>query len=239
MRNKSITPSVLLFLGLAGVVCGGAFGASPHPSKSNTTSAQWCVNRWGQLDMHPTPTLAVVLGRKKCTILLGYSTRKPSSGCRADTTGYGHFCVDPASVFRCRLNQQGAYDCWTHAGHLRHPRWNARVGHDHRLVLDHPQQHVRTPTPSWARRYPVDRGYIKPWTKAGRLRGGLKFVDHHTADSCDPGSAVIGGAWRCNDRYGAFGADPCFPQPGRKRLFACATAPGSTRFLHVTARHRM
>jgi hypothetical protein len=238
---QNVPPRTLFLAFCLALICLTPAASAQGSASTRGVSVGWCVSRWNQLRMSPPRTLAVVEAGRGCTVLLGYPMgRAPASGCGRHSVRYLDRCIDQVSVFQCTLNRFGAYGCWTHAGPEMHPHWNALVDRGRRLVLRRePRRRVVAPVPAWARRYPFARGYIKPWTEQGVLRPGLEFTGTHGADECWPGSEVLARRWRCGDVRGSFGADPCFPRPGRPHVLACAEAPGRTRFLRVKSRTLM
>jgi len=93
-----------------------------------------------------------------------------------------------------------------------------------------------TPPLAWQRRYPHVDGFILPWTRDGRLRPGLSFIEtgptRHLRGGCSRGSehVVPKGSLRC---VSDVQLDPCFAptahwgHPGG--IVACGY-PGWTKF---------
>jgi hypothetical protein len=214
------------------------------PKLSGTEAQQRCVDRWSQMEMHWSRTIAIVTSHPRCAITLAYTYRPyGSSSCRPPARllpGTPKLCLDRDSSFKCVINRYGAYECPTHASAASLRGWNAAVTQGRRLVLARPPQtSPKTPLPPWARRYPYVDGFILPWTRTGQLRAGLTLVARYKG-KCAPISetTTANGALRCGDPRTNIRFDPCFPQKASWEhggvVAACAEAPGSTTFRRLT-----
>jgi hypothetical protein len=135
------------------------------------------------------------------------------------------------------MGDTGGYDCPLVTSDGMPPLKDANGTTDRRGVL---KLDVRltgthaTPPLLWQRRYPHVDGFILPWTQAGKLRSGLRFVATERG-SCGrwvehrvPRSAV-----RCVDSRTSGYSDSCFPERRSFRagdLAACG-APGDVTFI--------
>jgi hypothetical protein len=198
-----------------------------------SAKAQWCVNRWNQMKMGWPPADARIVTQPRCRIVLSYSFKRDSTGC-GSAMREGKWCIDHRSGFVCALNRFGAFTCPTHASAVKIAAWNAAVDRNAVLRLRAPLVNVDTPTPAWAQRYPFSAGFIRPWTREGRLRAGLSLRGSVHA-SCDGWSerASANGAKRCLSSSQNRLWDPCFPEPQHRNRFACSRAPGDTVFVRV------
>jgi hypothetical protein len=215
-------PRVLLLVAVCGLVltaCGSGKKAQgdetpARPSQHATviaSSAQalrTCVDRWKLSEPHPE--------QRVCTVSL------------ADRPG--------DNTWICQIGNSGGYYCplITSDGmpHLRNP--NGMTDHRGVLKLDVPMPGTHpTPALPWQRRYRHVDGFILPWTRAGKLRPGLRFdVTErgpcvHFVEQIVPRSAV-----RCIDGRTREFSDSCFPRWRNFRagdLAACG-APGETSF---------
>jgi len=137
----------------------------------------------------------------------------------------------------CRIGDSGGYYCPLVTSDGMPPLRNRNGRTDQRgvLKLDVPLKGTHaTPPLSWQRRYPHVDGFILPWTRAGKLRPGLRFVVTERG-SCGFGSEhrVPRSAVRCVDSRTAAITDPCFPQRRNFRAgdVAACGAPGDTSFI--------
>jgi hypothetical protein len=214
------------------------------PGLRGPEAQQRCVDRWNQMKMHWSRTIAVVASYPRCSITLAYTYRPYRSPlCRPPARllpGTPKLCLDRGSSFECVINRYGAYQCPTHASAALLRGWNAAVTQGRRLVLDRPPQtSPKTPLPPWARRYPYMDGFILPWTRTGQLRAGLTLRGHYKG-KCAPISetTTANGALRCVDPRSNIRLDPCFPSKASWEhgglVAACAEAPGSTTFQRLT-----
>jgi hypothetical protein len=191
------------------------------------------------------PTLVNVSIRRnpalrRCTVSLAvHSRRDPTSGCSGEPVMPEHpkFCVYRGSTFVCVINRFGGYGCPTNAeGSPPLRRRNATTDDRGRLKLDVPLKGTHaTPPLEWQRRYPHVDGWIEPWTRAGRLRPGLRLTGSYRG-SCSRGSyqTRVRTAGRCVPLVNAGFFDPCFARRARwgrrGTVAACASAPGGTTF---------
>jgi hypothetical protein len=137
----------------------------------------------------------------------------------------------------CRVGDSGGYDCplVTSDGMPRLRNANGRTDPRGVLTLDVPLKGTHaTPPLVWQRRYPHVDAFILPWTRAGKLRSGLRFVVTERG-SCGffVEHVVPRSAGRCVDSRTSAISEPCFP---RRRAFrvgdvAACSAPGDTGFI--------
>jgi hypothetical protein len=216
-------------------------------AQARGSAAHWsipgCVIRWNQMNMRWGGTLALVKGGSACSVRLAYAFNPINGTCPSDSKSASGLCTQDNYVFDCRMDSDGAYWCPEHAQGPTHTTgWNAHISHGF-LTLDKPPTiSPSVPLPTWAQRYPIRDGFIRPWLN-GALRAGLTF-DKTLQGTCEPGSESTSApsAIRCSS-YPLHGIgyllDPCFPQrSGWSQggvIAACATLPGSTTFvrLHV------
>jgi hypothetical protein len=214
------------------------------PRLRGAQAQQRCVDRWNQMKMSWTRTIAIVAPHPRCTITLAYTYRPDRSSCRPPARLLPRtpkLCLDRNLSFECVINRYGAYQCPTHASAASLRGWNAAVTQGgRRLVLDRPPPtNPKTPLPPWARRYPHMDGFILPWTSTGRLREGLTLRGQYKG-KCAPISetTTANGALRCVDPRSNNRFDPCFPSKASWEhagvVAACAEAPGSTTFQRLT-----
>jgi hypothetical protein len=118
------------------------------------------------------------------------------------------------------------------------PLRNTNGTTDHRgvLRLDVPLKGTRaTPPLRWQRRYPHVDAFMLPWTRAGKLRPGLRFAVTDERGRCGSfiETVVPRSAVRCVDSRTDAWTEPCFPQRRNFRAgdLAACTAPGLTRFI--------
>lgn len=193
-----------------------------------------CVDRWNQDNMVSWGSMSVRisirgLGARERSVLT-----IPNPGQRRCTLSLAARPGDNSWI--CRIADTGGYDCPLVTSDGMPPLRNANGTTDHRgvLKLDVPLKgtHATPPLP-WQRRYPHVDGFILPWTRAGKLRSGLRFggtergscgfwVEHRVPRS----------AGRCVSSAGVI-FEPCFP---RRRYFragdvAACDAPGDTSFI--------
>jgi hypothetical protein len=240
LRTGVASLALVLFLGLGSVADGAVAPISRSDENLRLLKArgqeQWCAQRWNQMRMNWSPTIAHVSGKSGCSIVLAYSLRLDQAACGSKSTlaGAPGWCVDRRSGFICRIDKFGAYGCATHASPIKVRRWNAAVT-ARRLTLNHPPlSPVTTPRPRWTVSYPYRDGFIHPWSTTGRLRKGLTLKGAQHADcSSSSEKTSAGGALRClvsaSDRL----YDPCFPAIRTRPIVACSEAPGSKHFIRV------
>jgi hypothetical protein len=137
----------------------------------------------------------------------------------------------------CREDDSGGYACPLITSDGMPPLTNAngRTKQRGAIKLAAPVSGTRpTPLLSWQRRYPHIDGFILPWTQAGELRSGLRFVaTEHGACGPSVETRAPKRAVRCVDGNTGAWTEPCFPQRQNFRvgnLAACA-APGLTTFV--------
>jgi hypothetical protein len=216
----------------------GKDAATKREGERLSTSAQalrTCVDRWNQANMlHWGPAFVNVSVRRLDASETAMGVRNP-----VRPRCVMSFAFERRDrTFACVINPFGAYDCPLIHEPVGPPLRNKNATTDRRgvLKLDAPLKGMRaTPRLAW-HRYPHRDGYIEPWTRAGRLRRGLKLAGTYHG-FCSPGSEETEATseLRClfgPVRYvGRF--DPCFPPPGdwnrRGRVVACAS-PGATTF---------
>jgi hypothetical protein len=222
---------------------------TPRPT---TQALQGCVERWNQMRMSQTNTIAKVAANTGCAITLAYAYRAPKTGRSKCTPGQPlsktkSRCIDSHQTFVCTLNRYGAYSCPSHATPSAAIAWNAKIDARGLLRLSHPPTSRPTvPLPSWAAKYPYKDGFILPWIeRRGRrtLRAGLKLAARPSEGVCSESSetTTAPGALRCYANHDLF--DPCFAAkaswPKGGVIAACAQAPGSTTFSRFLIRGRL
>jgi hypothetical protein len=230
----------------AGVVATSGYGAGNTRSASPAFRAQAlriCVDRWNQDNMVSWGSMSVRIAiraldaRERSAVSFGDDARRRCTVSLAGRRG------DNSLI--CRMGYAGGYVCplVTSDGMppLRHP--NGATDHRGVLRLKRPLKRTHaTPPLRWQRRYPHADAFIVPWTRAGKLRPGPRFVRTEERGRCGsfvetrvPRSAV-----RCVDNRTYAWAGPCFPQRRNFRAgdLAACTAPGLTSFVRwrITAR---
>jgi hypothetical protein len=245
--------------------CGSATRASStNPAASPAQALRTCVDRWNQDNMLGWgPTLVSVSVRRlgareqdhvgvydrlrRCTVSLAVSwARDPRAGCSgyAVMPGRPKSCVSTETTFVCVINTFGGYECSRYADGAP-PLRNKNATTDERGVL---KLDVRlegthaTPPLAWQQSYPQIDGWIRPWTRADKLRRGLDFAGSGHGP-CGIGSKErgAGSALRCRSPMLAV-VEPCFPQRrdwGRGDIAACANQPGETTFVRWTISGRL
>jgi hypothetical protein len=216
--------------------------SSAHPAESSARALRTCVDRWNQDNMVSWASMSARIAirtldaRERTAVSFGDDAQQRCTVSLAGRPGDNSWI--------CRISDTGGYDCPLVTSDGMPPLRNANSRTDQHgvLKLDAPLTGTHaTPPLAWQRRYPHVDGFILPWTRAGRLRSGLRlggtergscglFVEHRV-----PRSAV-----RCVDSRTAAYTEPCFPQRRNFRpgdLAACS-APGDTSFIRwrITAR---
>jgi hypothetical protein len=233
------------FVVVAGVLAMFGWDAGKAVSGSAAFRAQVlrvCVDRWNQDNMLGWGSKSVRIAiraldpRERTHVSFGDDAQQRCTVSLANRPG--------DSRWVCRIADTGGYDCplVTSDGMPRLRDVNGRTDRHGVLKLDVPLTgtHATPPLP-WQRRYPHVDGFILPWTRAGRLRSGLRLVGAERG-SCGrfvehvvPRSAV-----RCVDSRTAAYSEPCFPQRRNFRAgdLAACSAPGDTRLTRwrITAR---
>lgn len=242
-------PRVLLLVavcGLALTACGSGEKAQrdqtrarPSPRAtvvaSSAQALRTCVDRWNQDGMVSWGSMSVRISIRG---LDAHERGRVSFGDDAQRLCTVSLAGRPGdNTWICRIGASGGYDCplITSDGMplLRKP--NGTTDHKGVLKLVVPLRGTHpTPPLPWQRRYPHVDGFILPWTRAGKLRPGLRFgVTErgpcvHFVEQIVPRFAV-----RCIDRRTYGFTDSCFPQRRNFRpgdLAACG-APGDTSFI--------
>ena len=137
----------------------------------------------------------------------------------------------------CRIGDSGGYDCPLVTSDGMPPLRNTNGATDRHgfLKLDMPLTGTEaTPPLPWQRRYPRLDGFILPWTRAGQLRSGLRFVaTERGACGSFVETRVPRSAVRCVDSRTAAWTEPCFPQRRNFRAgdLAACEGPGDTRLV--------
>ena len=234
------------FLALAGTLAvvgcaGGRALARPGASPAAAQALRTCVDRWNQDNMLGWGSMWVRIAfralnaRERSLVSFGDDAQRRCTVSIARRPGDNSWI--------CRIDATGGYECPLHTSDGMPPLRNANGKADRRGVvkLAVPLKGTRaTPPLSWQRRYPHVDGYILPWTPAGALRRGLRFVGTQRG-SCGffVETVVPRSAGRCVSSAGEI-FEPCFPRGRdfRPRDVAACSGPGSTKFLRwvVTGR---
>jgi hypothetical protein len=208
---------------------------STDPAAPSAQTLRTCVDRWNQDTMVSWGSMSVRisirgLGARERSVL---SIPEPAE--RRCTLSLAGRPGDNSWI--CRIGDSGGYYCPLVTSDGMPPLRNRNGRTDQRgvLKLDVPLKGTHaTPPLSWQRRYPHVDGFILPWTRAGKLRPGLRFVVTERG-SCGFGSEhrVPRSAVRCVDSRTAAITDPCFPQRRNFRAgdVAACGAPGDTSFI--------
>jgi hypothetical protein len=205
-------------------------------------SLRTCVDRWNQDNMVSWDSMSVKIAiraldpRERAAVSFGNDAERRCTVSLADRPG--------DNTWICRILDSGGYDCPLVTSDGMPPLKNASGTTDQRgvLTLDLPLNGTQPAPPlRWQRRYRRVDGFILPWTRAGRLRSGLRFVaTQRGACGSFVETRVPRSAVRCVDSRTSGWIEPCFPQRRNFHagdLAACA-APGSTSFIRwrITAR---
>ena len=185
------------------------------------------------------PTVALVVTGRGCTVYVAYTFKRDRRlGCMGTPTfpGRSSVCLDKTHTFKCVLDTYGAYSCATHADFPALRMVNAAISPTGHLTLNQPLSGLPTPRLTWQRRYTFRNGFIYPWSTAGRLRPGLTLIGN-LRSRCSPTSEETAAVSALRCFASSILVDPCFPQRSGWQhggvAAACATAPGSTRFLRL------
>jgi hypothetical protein len=204
--------------------------AAPHAQALRT-----CADRWNQANMLGWgPARASVTIRRPDAVerrQLGDLTRGAPRCLVVLAAGAG-------STWICELNPVGAYYCpIRHEPMYRRLRnENARIGRRGVLQLEIPLAGTHTAPPLAWNRYPHVDGFIHPWTRAGKLRKGLRLEQpgaaRHSLGICMRGSEITFDrvALRC---VSDVQLDPCFPRTrdwNRRGAVVACGAPGYRTF---------
>jgi len=217
---------------------GNGWGGARQSTQRAASAAQAlraCVDRWNEDNMVNWGSMSVRIAirglddRERGRVSFGDDAQRRCTVSLAGRPGDNSWI--------CRIGDSGGYVCplVTSDGMppLRNP--NGRTDGRGVLKLDAPLKATHaTPPLAWQRRYPHVDGFILPWTRAGKLRAGLRFgvTDRgacgHFVEHRVPRSAV-----RCVDSRTVAYTEPCFPQ---RRDFhagdvAACGAPGDTHFV--------
>ena len=235
-------PAIVAAVGGLVVVLGGRSGwATPRQSSVPASSAQalrTCVDRWNQDNMLSWGSMSVRisirgLNRRERSVL-----SIPNPARRRCTLSLAGRPGDNSWI--CQIGDTGGYECPLVTSDGMPPLKNANGTTNRRgvLKLEVPLKGTRAAPPLlWQRRYPHADGFIFPWTRAGKLRSGLRFVGTERG-SCGrwvehrvPRSAV-----RCVDSRTSAYTDSCFSQRRNFRAgdLAACSAPGDTSFIRWT-----
>jgi hypothetical protein len=221
---------------LAVVVLGlSSAGAMSRASATDSNQAlRTCVDRWNQDNMVGWASMSVRILIRGLTAGERSVLSESDPGQRVCTLSLSDRPGDNTLI--CQMGETGGYECPLVTSDGMPPLTNPNGRTDRhgilKLTVPLAGTHPTPPLP-WQRRYPHVDAFILPWTRAGNLRPGLRFVgtEHGT---CSLGSehVVPKSAGRCvdarSDQY-----DPCFP---RQRTFragdvAACGSPGDTRFI--------
>lgn len=152
------------------VVAVGAAHTSPQALRT-------CVDRWNQANMRGWGPDLVYLAVRRLVPdeVHNVGDFGPKARCVASIASRLHEQTDI-----CVLNASGAYECSRFsdgAPPLR--RANAKLDGSGVLTLNTPLRGTHaTPALRW-QRYPHVDGFVHPWTRAGKLRAGLRFSSRH------------------------------------------------------------
>jgi hypothetical protein len=181
--------------------------------------------------------------RARCVVSFAFESRAdPRTGCsgRVPVPEKPGWCLDRTGTFACAINRFGAYNCPLIHEPLGPPLTKKNATTDKRgvLKLDASLKSTRSTPPLAWHRYPHRDGFIEPWTRAGKLRPGMKLTGKHRG-TCSPGSEETHATseLRCltGNGVGRFYLrfDPCFPPPGdwnRRGVVVACASPGATTF---------
>ena len=211
-----------------------------HASTAVSSQAlRTCVDRWNQDNMVSWASMSVRISirglntRERSVLSIPNPGRRRCTLSLADRPG--------GNSWICQMDDAGGYDCPLVTSDGMPPLRNANGTTDHRgvLKLDVPLMgtHATPPLP-WQRRYPHVDGFILPWTRAGNLRSGLRFVGTDRG-FCGGGveHRVPRSAVRCVDSRSAM-IDPCFPQRRYFRAGDVAACGARIHQLHTLGDHR-
>jgi hypothetical protein len=232
----------LVVAGLWAMLACCAVGAVSRSPASSAQALRTCVDRWNEDNMVSWGSMSVRIAvralnaRERAAVSFGDDAQRRCTVSLAIRSGDNSWI--------CRIGDTGGYDCPLVTSDGMPPLRNANGRTDEHgvLTLDTPLRGTHAARPlRWQRRYPHVDGYILPWTRAGRLRPGLRLIGSERG-SCGffiehrvPRSAV-----RCVDRRTSAYTEPCFPQRRRFRAgdVAACSAPGDTTFIRwrITAR---
>jgi hypothetical protein len=194
-----------------------------------------CVDRWNQDNMVGWGSMSVRVAIRGLTARERTRLSIPDPGRRRCTVTLASRPGDDTWI--CQMGDTGGYDCPLVTSDGMPPLRNANGTTDHRgvLKLTVPPKGTHATQPlRWQRRYPHADGFILPWTRARKLRPGLRFVVTERG-SCVrfvehrvPRSAV-----RCIDSRTSTYSDSCFPQRRNFRAgdLAACEAPGDTNLI--------
>jgi hypothetical protein len=230
-----------IYLAVGGLVvvlvdgnCWAKAAPSTNPAASTAQALRTCVDRWNQDNMVSWGSMSVRISIRGLDARERSVLSIPNPAQLLCTLSLAGRPGDNSWI--CRIGTAGGYECPLVTSDGMPPLRKANGTTDDRgvLKLDMPLKGTHaTPPLAWQRRYPHVDGFIMPWTRAGKLRSGLRFivtqrgrcgfwVEHRVPRS--------GG--RCVTSAGAI-TEPCFPQRRNFRagdLAACG-APGDTRFI--------
>ena len=214
-----------------------------------------CVDRWNEGNMRdwgpalasvglrrldPTRSAAVGLrrGPRRCVVTMAFEYHlAPGEKCARPGRARGRRCIDRSATWSCALDRFGAYVCPLRHEPDRMPLRNENAAIDERGVmkLDVPLPGTHPPPRLAWQRYPRIDGWVEPWTRAGKLRAGLRFTYTYSGGgSCSRGAkeTAAKSAVRCLWR-GLYQVHPCFAPPGRWNhrggVVACGVS-GATTF---------
>jgi hypothetical protein len=215
---------------------GSARAAPPtDPGASSAQALRTCVDRWNQDNMVSWGSMSVRIAirgldaRERSVVSFGDDAQRRCTVSLAGRPGDNSWI--------CRIGESDGYDCPLVTSDGMPPLRKANGKTDQRgvLKLDVPLQGTHaTPPLAWQRRYPHVDGFILPWTRAGKLRSGLRFVVSERG-RCGfwVEHRVPRSAGRCVDsRTGAI-TEPCFPQRRHFRAgdLAACDAAGNTKYI--------
>src|SRR3954462_4838046 len=236
-------PKTPLLRSTSSANAGQVVSSKPLTVYSGTTADR---NRFGSSSSRGTRHRATsALPWKRVEVARAYCVEVASRDCYVVSVHLPSASRRVRSRLICRMGYAGGSVCplVTSDGMppLRHP--NGATDHRGVLRLKRPLKRTHaTPPLRWQRRYPHADAFIVPWTRAGKLRPGPRFVRTEERGRCGsfvetrvPRSAV-----RCVDNRTYAWAGPCFPQRRNFRAgdLAACTAPGLTSFVRwrITAR---
>ena len=167
--------------------------------------------------------------RERSAVSFGDDARRRCTVSLADRPG--------DNTWICRIGDTGAYDCPLVTSDGMPPLMHVNGTTDKRgvLTLDAPLTATHaTPPLAWQRRYPHVDGYILPWTRAGKLRPGLRFAGAERG-RCGPWVEHVlpRSGMRCVDSRTYSYSEPCFTQRRNFRAgdIAACSGPGSSTFV--------
>jgi hypothetical protein len=170
-------------------------GSSARPAPVASQALRTCVDRWNQDNMLGWGSRSVRVAIRGLNAGERSRLYEPNPGQRICTISLADRPGD--NTWICQIDARGGYECPLVTSDGMPPLRNQNGTTDRRgvLKLDVPLKGTHaTPPLAWQRRYPHVDGFILPWTRAGRLRNGLRFdrvvEARHLRGACSPGRST-------------------------------------------------